>query len=102
MTRGDLDLMGQRAISERLVLLRKAFVGERQAEFARRMTLGRRTWNNYERGFRIGLDQALLVCAKTGATLDWIYRGLEGGMPQHLLKQISEIQVKEHLKKARA
>jgi len=33
-------------------------------------------WNRYEHGtLRIGIDRALNVVKKTGASLDWIYRG---------------------------
>lgn len=38
--------------------------------------IGISAWHNYEKGIRrIALEEAVKVAGKTGATLDWIYRG---------------------------
>jgi transcriptional regulator with XRE-family HTH domain len=44
---------------------------------------------NYETGKRrISLDEAMKIVAKTGASLDWIYRGVEYSPPVHLTEKL--------------
>lgn len=75
-------------IGERLKLLREA-KGMTQAAFSRTLKIDQQQWNNYERGFRrISIDQATKVCIITGATLDWIYRGVTSALPLELALQI--------------
>jgi transcriptional regulator with XRE-family HTH domain len=72
------------AIASRLKALREAS-GLKQAAWCRLIGIDTNAWNNYERGIRrISLDQALLVCTTTGATLEYIYRGMGGGLPMEL------------------
>lgn len=64
------------AIADRLKRTREA-MGFSQAEWCRLVGIEPQQWNNYERARnRIAIDQALKVCAATGITTDWIYRGL--------------------------
>ncbi|MET3252239.1 helix-turn-helix domain-containing protein [Bradyrhizobium diazoefficiens] len=66
-----------------------------QATFCRLVKIEQQAWNNYERGTRrISLDQALKVCAKTGASLDFIYRGISSALPHDLAMAIEEQQRK--------
>ncbi|WP_377830304.1 helix-turn-helix domain-containing protein [Bradyrhizobium lupini] len=54
----------------------------KQADWCRFVGIGPQAWNNYERGInRISIDQAIKVCAATGVSLDWIYRGITAGLP---------------------
>jgi transcriptional regulator with XRE-family HTH domain len=63
-------------ISDRLKQLRESTKLD-QVAFCRVVGIEPQAWNNYERGFRrISLDQALKICQATGASLDWIYRGI--------------------------
>jgi transcriptional regulator with XRE-family HTH domain len=46
-------------------------------------------WNNWEKGRRvIPIDVALKVSLKTGASLDYIYRGMEHTLPKHVLDDL--------------
>ncbi len=48
--------------------------------------IGKTSWNHYVNGERrISIDQAIKVCEKTGATTDFIYRGIGAGMSGQLL-----------------
>src|SRR5262249_5411756 len=90
---GDVSGMSRetKAIAERLVLVREA-VGLNQASFARLVGIEPQAINNYERGLRrISVDQALKICAATGASLDYIYRGLaSSSLPVNMLTAIQE------------
>lgn len=49
-------------------------------------------WNNYETGRRrISIDEAMKIVAKTGAGLDWIYRGLEHTLPKHVADKLAAL-----------
>lgn len=87
----DFSLDSLEAIAARLALLRKAKGASSAAEFARRLDIGATAWNNYETATRrISLDEAMKVVRLTGASLDWIYRGLEWTLPAQLLEEINE------------
>jgi transcriptional regulator with XRE-family HTH domain len=80
------------AISHRLLLLRKA-LGYSQPALAQLLGQASGTWAMYETGDRrISLDEALKLCARFGASLDWIYRGNIHSMPADLAEKI-QIQV---------
>lgn len=56
-----------------------------QTAFCRVVKIEQQAWNNYEHGRkRISIDQALKVCVATGATLDYIYRGIMSSLPLDL------------------
>lgn len=77
-------------IGARLKLLREAMQME-QAAFARLVGIEPQAWNNYERGFRrISIDQAKKLCATTGVSLDWIYRGIAAGLPINLAAALQD------------
>jgi transcriptional regulator with XRE-family HTH domain len=80
-----------RAVGERLRRLREALGFKSAAAFCRFAEIGETAWNNYERGRRrIDLDQALKLAARTGASLDWIYRGQESSLPVGLASKLRE------------
>lgn len=63
-------------MADRLKRTREAF-NLNQADWCRLVGIEPQAWSNYEQGRnRISIDQALKVCAATGVTTDWIYRGL--------------------------
>lgn len=44
--------------------------------FAVLLGVRQNTWHNYESGARfLPVDVAVLVCQRTGVSLDWLYRG---------------------------
>lgn len=69
------------AIGARLTLLRRAYsiaMGKspemNKSEFPRHCGIGIQAWHNAESGYaRIGLDNAMRVRARTGASLEFIY-----------------------------
>ena len=70
------DPQSVKAIGARLKELREAS-GLSQAAWCRMVHISTTAWNRYEHGtLRIGIDRALNVVLKTGASLDWIYRGV--------------------------
>ncbi|MBB4042037.1 DNA-binding XRE family transcriptional regulator [Microvirga flocculans] len=79
------------AIAERLTLTREA-MGMKQADFCRLVGITPQAWNNYEEAVnRISIDAALKVVQATGISLDWIYRGYEALLPQHIAQEIRRI-----------
>ena len=85
MAQNDLASDRDEDIAARLVLLRDAR-GWNQAEFARRLNITPQRLSNWESGTgqRIPLAGAHVVRRVTGATLDWIYYGIEDGLPSGL------------------
>lgn len=79
---------GPEEVGRRLRHLRVAY-GHKAKTFANLLGIAETTWNNFERGKRrISIDEAIKVAAKTGASLDWIYRGLEGTLPLHVVEKL--------------
>ncbi|MGC2781121.1 MAG: helix-turn-helix transcriptional regulator [Bradyrhizobium sp.] len=82
-------------ISDRLRLIREA-KGLNQATFARLVGIEPQAINNYETGLRrISVDQAIKICAATGVSLDYIYRGLTGHLPVDIATELQRLQRQE-------
>lgn len=78
-------------IGRRLKALRES-LGMNQSAFAVLCGVSAPAINNYEQAIRRPeLDVALVIRARTGATLDWIYEGERGGLPGHLLERLPEL-----------
>lgn len=76
-------------IAPRLKALRLASGFEQATDWCEHIGVLPNVWNPFERGSRrISLDVAIKVCEKTGASLDWIYRGLEHMLPLDLAKRL--------------
>lgn len=97
------------AIGVRLRLIRIAFGKAQkivedelsQAEFGRRMGVPPNTLNNCETGDnRIGIDNALKISAKTGVSLDYIYKGT-GELPHTLAIEIEKLERAEQRAEAK-
>ncbi|MBR0695978.1 helix-turn-helix domain-containing protein [Bradyrhizobium lablabi] len=98
---GDLGRMSRdvKAIAERLKLTREA-LGLHQAAFGRLVGIEPQAINNYETGLRrISVDQAIKICAATGVSLDWIYRGLASGLPVNLATALQQKRHQERPKR---
>jgi transcriptional regulator with XRE-family HTH domain len=75
---------GDAALAARLVELREA-LGWKQADFARRLGISYQRLSNWERSTQpLPLSGAQNVRRVTGATLDYLYDGVEGGLPREL------------------
>ncbi len=89
------------AVSRRLRWLRKAMGFDNQRQWVKfldpsQTQIQHTHWNNYEKGgINIPAKKATLVASKTGATTDWILRGVKGNMPVDLLQRIEVIEAEE-------
>jgi transcriptional regulator with XRE-family HTH domain len=76
-------------IAERLRRLRLAYGFDLARAWCEWIEVTESVWNPFEKGTRrISLDIALKVCARTGASLDWIYRGMEHTLPPQVFERI--------------
>ena len=84
---------GPEAIGARLRRLRLALGHDKASTFCRFLDITDGAWNHYEhRRRRINLDEAMKVVAKTGVSLDWIYRGLEHTLPLHVAEKLNSVE----------
>ena len=84
-------------IGIRLEVTRLALGYEKQTEFVAALQdvipMIVQRWNAYECGReRITVPVALALCARFDLSLDWIYRGKKGQLPQQLAKAIEAIE----------
>lgn len=98
------------AIGARLKLLRRAYSIAQgstremnKSEFPRHCGIGVQAWHNVETGAaRIGLDNAMRLRARTGASLEFIYFDAHRNqLPQALLAAIEKIEREEQPKAAK-
>lgn len=83
----DLD-----EIAARLRLLRLAHGYDAFTAWGRFVGISNTAWHNYESAARrISIDEAIKLCAKTGVSLDWIYRGdaYWHTLPGHLQQKLT-------------
>jgi transcriptional regulator with XRE-family HTH domain len=98
MTKAPRSPLSVEEGATRLRLTREAS-GLNQAAWCRMVGISTQAWNNYEQAVnRISIDQALRVCAATGVTLDWIYRGISAGLPVKIATEIQELDRRERRK----
>jgi transcriptional regulator with XRE-family HTH domain len=87
-------------VGARLLLLRETWSGTHrgaQDEFADYVGISPAAWNNYERGrSRIELSKALQVVSRTGVSLDWIYLGLWGNVPEDIARRLRQRDRERH------
>jgi hypothetical protein len=76
-------------IAHRLRTLRRVVSGENQTDFALRVGVEVKRWNNFERGYPLSKEVAFLLVRKVpGLTLDWLWLGNEGGLPVKLQREL--------------
>ena len=88
------------SIGDRLRLIRLAYGvtqgrtrGLSQTAICELAGISKQAWNNAETGDnRIGLDNAIRLCRVTGASLDYVYRGLLAGLPHELAVEIQNLE----------
>lgn len=81
---------GSVATGNRLKALREAKKIGSQATFAKLIGASTNAYNNWETGFRLlPVSYAIKICAQTGATLDYIFRGDIGSLPTNLAMLLS-------------
>ena len=94
MSANGPDDLDNAAIARRLRILRHLVSGGghgSRAQFAARIGIEYKRWNNFERGFPLPRGMAIhLVRAIDGLTLDWIYLGRQDGMSMRLQRELEE------------
>jgi DNA-binding XRE family transcriptional regulator len=79
-------------VALRLRRLRNAFGFETVRDFAAFLNVNEQTWYHLERGRRVStIYDAIKVAKKTGASLDWIYMGLDHTLPLHVAQKIAAV-----------
>lgn len=99
MARVPLRPDSPQAVGERLRLIRLGYGMAQgasremsQAEMSRLCGIGRQAWNNAETGDnRLGIDNAMALARRTGASLDYIYFGNARGLPHELAVAIEAL-----------
>lgn len=93
-------------IGERLELIRLArghIKRGEQKKWAQSFGFGETTYAMWENGQqRIPTDEAVKIVAKTGATLDYIYLGVESTLPKSLSAAIDEAKNLPRKRRAKA
>lgn len=83
-------------IGARLKRLRLALGYSQARPFCAFVGISDQAWNNYETGRRrISIDEAMKIIMKTGASLDWIYRGLDHTLPKHVADKLAALEKEE-------
>jgi transcriptional regulator with XRE-family HTH domain len=81
----NAEQMHVREVGKRVEALRVALGVNSQAKMAARLNSEVGTYNHWATGRRlIPVDAAIRLCAISGATLDYIYRGDVSGLPLRL------------------
>ncbi len=81
----------QEATRIRLITLRYLVAGDNQTTFAQQMGIEVKRWNNVERGLPLSKGIALTLVQKVpGLTLDWLFRGVENGLPVQLQRELTD------------
>lgn len=89
----------------RLRLLREIISGENQQEFAERLGIDMKRWNNYERGYPVPREVAFLLMEKfPGISIEWVWFGMKGNMSKHYMDRIiaAERAQREHAQALKA
>lgn len=84
--------MSAKAIGRRLRLIRlaKGYAGQRP--LAERLGVSVSRYNNWEIGLvPVPVDYAAKLCAITGVTMDFLYRGVISGLPLALISALEDI-----------
>lgn len=89
------------AYQRRLKLLREIISGENQQDFAERLGIPFKRWNNYERGYPVPRETAFTLLQRfPGISVEWLWFGWEGNLsPLYIEKiKVAERAEKEHAK----
>ena len=93
------------AYQRRLKLLREIVSGENQQEFAERLGIPFKRWNNYERGYPVPRETAFLLMQRfPGISIEWLWFDMKGNLSPHYQARIeaAEKAEREHAKAVKA
>jgi hypothetical protein len=90
--RSDQFVCNEKEVAGRLRLLRTLISGDDQTAFAASLGIGIKRWNNFERGYPLSKEIAILLARSfPGLTLDWLLLGRADGMPLRLQRELEEV-----------
>lgn len=79
----------QGLVGHRIVMLREA-KGVKQSQLARHLKISAQRLSNYERGERpLDIELAIAICENLSGTLDYLYRGLNAGLPFEVIQRLA-------------
>jgi transcriptional regulator with XRE-family HTH domain len=80
------------AYRKRLRIMRQIVSGENQADFAVRVGLDPKRWNNYEQGYPIPRHVAMMLMQKIDMSIEWLWFGREGNLRAEFRDQVRALQ----------
>lgn len=84
------------AYKKRLRVLRQIVSGENQQDFAARLGLDAKRWNNYEQGYPVPRHVAMMIMTQLdGMSIEWLWFGKVGNLSSYYLEQIRAIEALE-------
>jgi transcriptional regulator with XRE-family HTH domain len=75
---------------KRLKLLREIYAGDNQQEFAERIGIPFKRWNNYERGYPIPRETAFILMEELGVSVEWLWYGMTGNLTKSFTLKLEE------------
>jgi transcriptional regulator with XRE-family HTH domain len=93
------------AYQRRLKLLREIVSGENQQDFAERLGIPFKRWNNYERGYPVPRETAFLLMQRfPGLSIEWLWFDMKGNLSPFYRDRIdaAEKAEREHAKALKA
>lgn len=92
---GPLQPLDATAVGARLKLARQA-LGLKPSEIADSLEIERTYWSRFENGKRLPtLEFSVLMCCRYPLTLDFIYRGQTGALPEDFAKKLRAVKISE-------
>src|SRR5262252_221655 len=84
------------AYRRRLQILREIISGDNQQEFADRLGIDMKRWNNYERGYPVPREIAFMLMQQfPGISIEWVWFGMTGNLSEHYAKRIAALEQAE-------
>jgi len=81
----------------RLRLLREIVSGRSQQAFADQIGIPMKTWNNYERGYPVPRETAMLLMETfEGVSTDWLWYGMTGNLSEAFKKKVKAADAVRH------
>ena len=75
---------------KRLKLLRQIYAGDNQQEFAERIGIPFKRWNNYERGYPVPRETAFVLMEELGVSVEWLWYGMTGNLTKSFSLKLEE------------
>jgi hypothetical protein len=81
------------AYRKRLRILREIVAGDSQQDFARKIGIELKRWNNYERGYPVPREVAFIIRERLpGMCVTWLWWGDTGNVTKHWLDKIEALE----------